>query len=78
METYQLGDWEASEGSRRYTAHVIPVDDLLRHDIFSDGDCVCGPATIPVVAAHGGFGWVFQHHSLDGREHTEGAVAGGS
>jgi hypothetical protein len=72
MRTFRPGDWDSCEGGRQYTAHVVPTGDLIVHDINTDGDCVCGPATIPVEAAHGGFGWVYQHHSLDGRELGEG------
>lgn len=50
--------------------HVIPVGDLIAHDEVGDG-CVCGPRVTPVQRADGGYGWLYVHHSLDGREHTE-------
>ena len=45
--------------------HVVPVNDLILHDIDSD-DCVCGPS---VEFCDGGA--VVVHHSLDGREAKE-------
>ncbi|MYW43051.1 hypothetical protein [Streptomyces sp. SID161] len=51
--------------------HVYPLDDLIEHDTESD-DCVCGPRMRPVKRDDGSIGWVITHHSLDGRELTEG------
>lgn len=49
--------------------HVVPVGDLIEHD--SEGeDCVCGP-TVELVETLSGDGWLFVHHSLDGREALE-------
>lgn len=55
-------EW-SDTGVRRVpgTFHVLPVDDLVRHDDQGD-DCVCGP--------HVEFfprGRVVVHHALDGR-----------
>lgn len=50
--------------------HVVPVGDLVEH--VSDASCVCGPTTEPVKREDGSIGWVVTHHSLDGREFSEG------
>jgi hypothetical protein len=47
------------------TIHVIPINDLIEHDTFGDG-CVCGATWVRADEA-----WILQHHSLDGREHSE-------
>jgi hypothetical protein len=52
------------------TVHVLPVNDLIRHEDVGD-DCPCGPAIEPVKAADGSVGWLITHNSLDGRELTE-------
>lgn len=49
--------------------HVIPVDDLIEHE--SSGDCACGPNVRPVERDDGSYGWLYVHHSLDGREMGE-------
>lgn len=68
--------WEAIEGLRRFTSHVHPQNDLVEHDIDSDGDCVCGPRTESVpVDDFGRLGWIFVHAALDGRELAEGRAA---
>jgi hypothetical protein len=51
--------------------HVHPVDDLIEHELTDE--CPCGPEQRPVEREDGGTGWVVVHHSLDGREKTEGA-----
>ncbi len=56
--------------------HVYPVGDQVAHDIDDDG-CVCGPTAEPVKRADGSVGWLYIHHSLDGRELTERPPAGG-
>jgi hypothetical protein len=71
MAVYDVDNWDATEGTRRHTAHVVPVADLVVHDVDYDGDCVCGPDTVPVRTADGRYGWMFVHHSLDGRERDE-------
>lgn len=52
------------------TVHVVPVGDLIEHDA-DGGDCLCGPATEPVMRDDGSSGWLITHHSLDGREASE-------
>lgn len=46
-----------------------PDDDLVDHD--TDGDCICGPTTEPVVRGDGSIVWLVVHHRLDGRELRE-------
>ena len=48
--------------------HVEPVNDLIAHE---DNDCVCGPTVEPVPRDDGSIGWLYTHHSLDGRELKE-------
>lgn len=50
--------------------HVIPDGDLIEHDTHHD-DCLCGPAVERVERDDGGDGWLYIHHSLDGREAKE-------
>lgn len=50
--------------------HVLPVDDLIKHDATGD-ECACGPDTEPVKRDDGSIGWLIKHHSLDGRELNE-------
>lgn len=49
--------------------HVVPVGDLVEHEL-SDG-CVCGPRAERVTRVDGSDGWLVVHHSLDGRELAE-------
>ncbi|MBC9954931.1 hypothetical protein ICM05_09805 [Leucobacter sp. cx-42] len=49
--------------------HVYPVEDAIEHDTETDA-CICGPA-LEHVATGNGDGWVYVHHSLDGREQYE-------
>lgn len=49
-------------------AHVVPNGDLIEH--ATNGDCPCGP-TPQLVDTPNGDGWVYVHHSLDGREAHE-------
>lgn len=51
--------------------HCYPVNDLIEHDVEHQGDCVCGPASEPVLREDGSCGWMYTHHSLDGRELRE-------
>lgn len=46
--------------------HVVPVDDLLEHEI--EEDCACLPETKPVERDDGSLGWVVVHNAWDGRE----------
>lgn len=48
--------------------HVIPVDDLIAHEVVQ---CVCVPAVECVRKTEGPDGWLYTHHSLDGREQHE-------
>lgn len=60
-----------SETRWRYAAdcggdgHVFPLGDLVEHE--ETEDCICGPEVEPVERADGSFGWLYSHHSLDGR-----------
>jgi hypothetical protein len=54
--------------------HVYPVGDLIEHAISGE-DCICGPTVEPVERANGSIGYCITHHALDGREHSEGAIA---
>lgn len=49
--------------------HVVPINDLIDHDLIND--CLCGPAIQPVKREDGSVGWLTVHHSLDGREQHE-------
>jgi hypothetical protein len=53
--------------------HVVPVEDLIEHNITED--CPCGPRVEPVERDDGSYGWLHVHHSLDGRENHEPPVA---
>ena len=46
--------------------HVVPFQDLVAHEI--EIDCVCVPRIDFVERANGPIGWMYVHHSLDGRE----------
>jgi hypothetical protein len=48
--------------------HVLPVGDLIVHEHADGTDCPCGPTAEPVKATDGSMGWMYVHHSLDGRE----------
>ena len=52
--------------------HVHPVGDLIEHALSDD--CLCGPRTEPVQRDDGSMGWLYVHHSLDGRELSEQAA----
>ena len=49
--------------------HTMPVNDLIEHEDSSE--CICGPECIPVEREDGSYGWLYSHHSLDGREENE-------
>jgi hypothetical protein len=51
------GDW-----------HVIPTDDLVKHE--PDDQCVCVPRAEPVEREDGSVGWVQVHYALDGRDRS--------
>lgn len=46
------------------TVNVLPIDDLIAHE--ASLDCVCGPRE-----DNYGYGVIFVHNSLDGREEHE-------
>lgn len=60
-----------SEGGQVSTLHVLPLGDLIEHEDVGE-DCPCGPRVEPVPRPDGSFGWMVVHHSLDGRERSEG------
>jgi len=49
--------------------HVVPCADLVHHELGES--CVCGPTPELVHRDLGPEGWMYTHHSLDGREATE-------
>lgn len=51
-------------------AHVMPNNDLIEHECHDE--CPCGPTVEPVQRQDGSVGWLYVHHSLDGREKYEG------
>lgn len=48
--------------------HVVPLNDLVEHE---PDDCICGPRVEAVPDGTGSYGWLYTHHSLDGREAAE-------
>lgn len=63
--------WRYVEGLTPGTAIVHPLDDVVDHDVDGADSCVCGPTVEPVPRADGSYGWIYTHHSLDGRERFE-------
>lgn len=61
--------WDVVPASQSDDLHVVPVADLIEHQLTDD--CACGPTCEPVPRDDGTIGWVYTHHSLDGREATE-------
>jgi len=49
--------------------HTMPISDLIDHE--ASETCWCGPTCFPVQHDDGTIGWLYQHHSLDGREHND-------
>lgn len=49
-------------------SHVTPSREI-DHEVSED--CPCGPTASPVKRGDGSCGWVYIHHSLDGREIRE-------
>lgn len=52
--------------------HVLPAGDVIQH--VTSGDCLCGPSMRFVTAPDSPsvtYGWIYVHHSLDGRESRE-------
>lgn len=50
--------------------HVVPVGDLIVHPLV-EGLCVWPARRAGAARDDGSVGWVYIHHSLDGRELTE-------
>lgn len=52
------------------TVHVVPQHDDIEHIILGD-DCICGPTPefVPRENDDQEDGWMYTHHSLDGREY---------
>jgi hypothetical protein len=64
------GRWEVTATTETAdVVHVRPLADLIEHDL--DDDCPCGPTAELVPRADESDGWMYTHHSLDGREATE-------
>lgn len=51
--------------------HVVPVGDTVEH--VTTNDCPCRPTDQSVAEDDGSVGWVVVHHSLDGRERSDGS-----
>lgn len=49
--------------------HAVPADDLIEHE--DSEDCACQPTAEAVKRDDGSIGWLYVHHSLDGRELKE-------
>lgn len=49
-----------------HDVHVYPNGDIVIHDIAEN--CVCIPEVMPVERDDGTVGFMYVHHSLDGRE----------
>ena len=58
-------------------AAVVPESDLVGHNEMADDTdrCICGPTVVPVAREDGSNGWLYVHHSSDGREALERAGA---
>lgn len=52
-----------------WNVHVVPAADLIEHELTDE--CACGVTTEPCPRDDGTVGWLWTHHSLDGREHIE-------
>jgi len=63
-------EWIADREIRRPNCvHVTPRNDIVWH--VTTEDCVCGPEVEHVPNSDGPDGWLYTHHSLDGREANE-------
>lgn len=63
--------WETTSWDGGDHVHVLPLGDVVEHEERNDGECVCGPAVEYVARPDGSGGWLFTHHSADGRELSE-------
>ncbi|MCR1785320.1 hypothetical protein KVF89_22460 [Nocardioides carbamazepini] len=61
--------WAATTEDAGDSVHVVPLRDHIDHPLSED--CVCGPRPEAVFRPDGSNGWLYTHHSLDGREATE-------
>lgn len=71
-DSYNLGtdgDYELHARRHANENHVIPHNDTIDHQ--ADHTCICGPRCEVIKRADGSTGWLYIHHSLDGREHNE-------
>lgn len=55
-----------------WSVHCHPNFDLVSHELTPD--CACGPEATLMHARADADNWMYQHHSLDGREAREGSV----
>lgn len=60
--------WITYYDSEAAEAHVIPIDDLLPHEIAEQ--CFCRPNP-ELIERENGDAYMFGHSSVDGRELTE-------
>jgi len=51
--------------------HLVPVSDLIEHDVDDEQFCVCGPGSEWLIADDGSHGKIIVHHALDGRDLRE-------
>lgn len=51
--------------------HVRPLGDHIEHLVVAGMDCPCEPRVEARMRADGSNGWLYVHHSLDGRERDE-------
>jgi len=50
----------------RREAHVVPVDDIIKHELSTE--CACGPEVTPIESDQIEGESLVGHRSLDGRE----------
>lgn len=58
--------WQTIYDPEIDTVHVTPVADVIGHPL--NADCACKPTCEPVEHDDGTVGWLYVHHSADGRE----------
>lgn len=61
--------WRVAMLKKTRDVHVYPLRDLVEHEHTED--CICGPTAEAVKRSDGSIGWMYTHHSLDGREKRE-------
>ena len=67
--TEQLPEDWVMKPTDHASAHVIPCGDQIEH--VTDPDCPCGPTPELVRHSLRLGGWLYVHHSLDGRERED-------